>query len=53
MLLSSLGWLVKVWDAVVGGAALGSCQGNGVAVSDGGSEDGRFPRELLCERPMG
>ena len=52
-MLGSLCQLVKVRGVVVGGVVLGGCQGNGAVVIDGGSEDGRFPGELLFEKLIG
>ena len=53
MLLGGFCQLVRVWGVVVSGVALGSCQGNGAVVIDGGGEDGRFPGELLFEQQIG
>ena len=57
VLLGSFCQLIKVWgavvSAVVGSVALGSCQGNGAVVIDGGGEDCRFPGELLLEKQIG
>ena len=53
VLLGSLSSQVKLWGVVVGGVALGNCQGNGAVVIEGGDEDGRFPGELLFEKHIG